>query len=387
LNSTPQLRRLKKLILLAIEVIIIIGLIYGVYTFSKVNNVTKTELDTTKVKVNEDIEETTEVSFTGYTTIALFGLDNRELGNYEAGNSDVIMIICINNDTKKMNLVSIYRDTYLNVSEDGMDFEKANSAYARGGCERAISMLNKNLDLNIDPENYITFDFASVADAINILGGVTINIQTEEELEYLNFYIDHTNGILGTDSGHISGTGKQLLDGTQAVAYSRIRYTAGNDYRRAQRQRVVLSKMIKKAKKASLSQMSEILDEIFPQIQTGMDQDELLSMANVMLKYKLKNMRGFPFYKTTKVIGSKGDCVLPCDLVTNVTKLHKILYQNEEYEPSETVETYNQQIINETGVTADSAVIDEYSESDDLDELNGNTTDTETETETETTAE
>ena len=372
MNGFAVLKIIKKIVILAVEVCIIAVLVYGVNLFSKINNVSTVEVDEEKVVVNEDIEEETVASFTGYTTIALFGLDNRTSGVYETGNSDVIMIIAINNDTQEMNLVSVYRDTFLNTASEEVSFHKANAAYAAGGVEQAISMLNKNLDLDIPSTNYISFDFKAVADVIDIIGGVTINITSEEELEYLNYYIDHTNGILGTDSPSVSGTGKQKLDGVQAVAYSRIRYTSGGDYRRAQRQRVVLSKMIKKVKKASLSELTQILDEVFPEIETGLSQSDLLDMASVMLKYDMEEMSGFPFDRATKTIGSKGSVVVPCDLVSNVTELHKLLYANETYTPSETVQSYSAQITSETGYTAESAISDDYSESDDLSELNGN---------------
>ena len=387
MNGFSALKVIKKIIILAAEVAIIAVLVYGVNMFSKINNVTTETLDEEKVVNNEDIEEETVAAFTGYTTIALFGLDNRTSGTYESGNSDVIMILAINNDTQEMNLVSVYRDTYLNTASEEVSFHKANAAYAAGGCEQAISMLNKNLDLDIPATNYISFDFQAVADVIDIIGGVTINITSEAELEYLNEYIEHTNGILGTDSPTISGTGKQKLDGVQAVAYSRIRYTSGGDYRRAQRQRVVLSKMIKKVKKASLSELNQILEEVFPEISTGLTQAELLEMASVMLKYDLDEMSGFPFDKATTTLGSKGSVVVACDLVSNVTELHQLLYENESYTPSETVQSYSAAITSETGMTTESSVDDDYSESDNLKELNGNESSSDTDEEEDSSSE
>lgn len=373
MNYPSRGRHIKKIIFLIVEVIIIAVLIYGGYMFSKLNNISQISLNGKKVKSN--VTETTQKTFTGYTTIALFGLDNRKAGEYQSGNTDVIMIICINNDTKEMNLVSVYRDTFMNVSSSDDDsaagtyFAKCNSGYARGGCEQAITMLNKNLDLNIGANDYISFDFKAVADCINILGGVDVNIASEEELGYLNKYIKHTNGILKTSSKTISTTGKHNLDGTQAVAYARIRYTKGMDFERAQRQRIVLNQMLKKVKNASVMQLSSILDKVFPEIQTGLSQQELLEMASVMLKYDLKSTRGFPFSKNLITLGGKGDVVVPCDLETNVTKLHKILYNDKNYTPSETVRSYNQQIINMTGYTAESGVNDMFSKNDDMKDL------------------
>lgn len=355
-----------KLILLLIEAVIVVVLIIGLVFTSHLGNFTRVGLNQKAIDTNQ-VDKSTQASFSGYTTIALFGLDNRQQGKLKTGNSDVIMIMSINNDTKDIKLVSVYRDTYLNVSGDDSttDFRKCNAAYAYGGENRAVSMLNKNLDLKID--NYVSFDFKSVAQAINILGGVDINISSQEELDYLNFYIKHTNGILHTHAKSVNGTGKQHLNGVQAVAYARIRYTAGGDYKRAQRQRVVFSKMMKKAKKADILTLNKIIKKVFPNIQTGLSQSEIISMASVMIHYDMKDSRGFPFYKNTETVGVKGSCVIPCDLETNVSRLHKYLYGNSNYTPSDTIQQYNKEIIAETGYTKDSADPDDFQKGDNFD--------------------
>jgi LCP family protein required for cell wall assembly len=297
----------------------------------------------------------------------MFGLDNRTQGVYTTGNSDVIMILNINNDTKEVSMVSVYRDTYLNVAavDESARFRKCNAAYSAGGAEQAVTMLNRNLDLDID--NYVAFDFSAVADAIDILGGVDIEIESEEELKWLNEYINATNQILGTSSGQISSTGTHTLDGVQAVAYARIRYTSGGDYKRAERQRRVFSVMVSKAKKANASQLLELIDAVFPKIQTDLSKKDMVTMATAMIGYDMANSGGFPYERTTttpsKTVGS---VVVPCDLVTNVTELHKQLFGTEDYEPSATVQEYNNIIINETGLTISDAENDQFNDSDDF---------------------
>ena len=358
-------RRKRKLILFIVEIAILVLLAIVLFIYNKFNLIQNDTLDKSKVKKNEVTEET-QATFEGYTTIALFGLDNRTSGVYTTGNSDVIMVMNINNDTKEVSMVSVYRDTYLNVAaaDEDATFRKANAAYARGGPEQAITMLNRNLDLDID--NYVAFDFMAVADAIDILGGVDIEIESEAELGYLNDYISDTSNTLGRKTARISGTGMQTLDGVQAVAYARIRYTAGGDYKRAERQRRVLSEMIKKAKKASASQLLELIDAVFPKIQTDLTQKDMVSMATAMIGYDMANSGGFPYDRTTDTPSkSVGSVVIPCDLESNVKQLHKQLFGTEDYEPSATVMEYNDFLINQ-GYTKEDAEADQFSDQDDF---------------------
>ncbi|MCC8080694.1 MAG: LCP family protein [Lachnospiraceae bacterium] len=350
-----------------IELIILALVLVALYFYQKLNLLdTSYQVDQAQIEVN-DVEEETLANFEGYTTIAMFGLDNRTQGVYSSGNSDVILILNINNDTKEMSLVSVYRDTYLNVAAVGEadKFRKCNSAYASGGVEQAITMLNRNLDLDID--NYVCVDFAAVAEAIDILGGVEIEIESEEELYWLNAYMDDTNKNLGTNEDYVSGTGTQTLTGVQAVAYSRIRYTSGDDYKRAERQRRVLSQMFEQAKSASLSQLNELIETVFPDIQTDLAKKDILTMAMAMLNYDLSSSGGFPYYKTTMTISSStGSVVVPLDLESNVIALHEQLFGTENYTPSSTVQDYSDYIISVTGLDADDAVEDRFTDSDDF---------------------
>ena len=332
----------------------------GFVVWKKLGTYKLKELDSSKVKVNK-VKEQTKKAYKGYTTLALFGLDNREKGQLDKGLSDVVMLLSINNDSKKIQMISVYRDTYLNISNTSVpNFTKCNAAYAYGGAEQAVSMLNKNLDLDIN--NYVTFDFSAVAKAIDILGGVSINISDQEELKWLNKYIDHTNGILDTHAPQIPSIGKHKLNGVQSVAYARIRYTSGWDYKRAQRQRIVFTQMISKVKKANFQQLQKLLNQVFPTIQTGLKKTELLNMVYTMASYHLSQSRGFPFYKISDK--ANGYAVIPCDLEKNVKALHNELYGNKEYKMSEIVSQYNRLIIAKTGKTALSEEEDEFSTAD-----------------------
>ena len=359
-------RRKRKLILFIVEIIILIIVAGALYVYSKLNLINRKELDQSKVGKNE-VSKETQQTFEGNTTIALFGLDNRDQGVYDTGNSDVIMVMNINNDTREVSLVSVYRDTYLNIAGEGEEekFRKANAAYSAGGAEQAVTMLNRNLDLDID--NYVAFDFKSVAEAIDILGGVEIDIESQAEMDYLNDYISYTSEYVGGSDEMIDHLGKQTLNGVQAVSYARIRYTAGGDFKRAERQRRVLNELIKKAKDASLTELNELVNTIFPEVSTDLTQKDIISMMPVMLKYDMANSGGFPYDKTTDTPSKKiGSIVIPCDLESNVIQLHKQLFGTEDYQPSETVQSYNDTIIDLTGKTTKDSETDQFSDQDDF---------------------
>ena len=369
-------RRKRKLILFIIEIIILILVAGALFLFNKLDKINTKKLDASKIG-KSDVSAETQKTFDGYTTIACFGLDNREQGVYETGNSDTIMIMNINNDTKEVSLMSIYRDTYLNVAAKGEDekFRKANSAYAYGGPEQAVTMLNRNLDLDID--NYVAFDFKAVAEAIDVLGGVEINVETEEERKYLNDYVSYTSQYVGGSNAEVEHTGLQTLNGVQAVSYARIRYTKGDDYKRAERQRRVLTEMIKKAKSASLSELNSLIDTVFPQISTDLSKKDIISMAAVMINYDMANSGGFPYSRDTFTPSKKlGSVVVACDLESNVIELHKRLFGTENYEPSATVKEYSEKIVDESGFTADHSADTRFSDQDDF---FGNGTSTQTE--------
>ena len=233
------------------------------------------------IEVNEGLSSESQEIMAGYTTIALFGLDNRSNGNLSKGNRDVIMIASINNDTHAVKLVSVYRDSYLDIG--GGTFKKCNSAYAKGGPEQAITMLNKNLDMDIT--DYVTVDFNAVVECVDLLGGVTIPEVSDEEAVQMHGYMDEINKLTKNNSKYLSGGGTNVeMDGVQACAYARIRYTTGDDYKRTERQRTVLTAMVQKAQKANLTTINSLIDELFGDIKTSFSNTELISLAAKVFK-------------------------------------------------------------------------------------------------------
>lgn len=346
-------RRRRRIIIYSVEIIVLLIVLAMLFVWTKINRIQREELDEEELHITQETQE----MLSGYTNIALFGLDNRSNGDFDTGRSDSIIVVSINNDTKEVKMVSIYRDTYLNMSDD--TYAKANAAYSKGGAQQAVSMLNMNLDLDIT--DYVTVDFNALVDCIDLLGGITVEI-TDEEAAIMNGetghqdYIAEIEQVTGKKSSHMNGGGTYNLDGVQATAYARIRYTAGDDYRRALRQRTVLSLMFEKAKKADLTTLNKIVNSVFDEISTSLTNGEILSMAASLQSYELVDTSGFPYYKNTKSVGNQGDCVIACDLETNVITLHEYLFENEDYTPSNTVQGISEKIVNKTGYTSESAV-------------------------------
>ena len=346
-SKRAKKRKKAKMITFAIEAVILIVLLVVLYVLNRTELLSKVTYDDEVVQdsVNELTEETLEV-MEEYTNIALFGLDTRQAGSLGKGNrSDTIMVASINNDTKDVKIVSIYRDSYLNLAND--KYRKCNEAYSVGGPEQAVAMLNMNLDLKID--HYMSVDFLAVSEVVDLLGGIEIDVD-EYEIEHLNNYTVETSKVTGEKTQKLTKTGLQTLDGVQATSYCRIRYTAGDDFKRTERQREVLETIAKKAKTMSVSQLDEIVKKVFPMCATNMTVDQLLAIAADGLSYNIVGTSGFPFDVVTDSVGSAGSCVVPVDMEKNVKQLHTYLFDATDYQPSETVVKISDKIKNDTGV-------------------------------------
>lgn len=279
----------------------------------------------------------------GFWTIAIFGVDSRD-GNLEKGAlSDVEMICNIDKATGETKLVSVYRDTYLKINSKGT-YHKINEAYFKGGHKQAIDALNENLDLNID--DYATFNWKAVADAINILGGVDLEI-TDAEFAYINGFITETVNSTGVGSYQLKKAGMNHLDGVQAVAYARLRLM-DTDFNRTERQRKVIGLAMEKAKKANFRTLSTLVSNVFPQVSTSIGINDVMSIAKGIGQYHLGETAGFPFSRTTMKIG-RMDCVIPTTLESNVTQLHQFLYNQTDYSPSSAVKKISDKISQESG--------------------------------------
>ena len=344
----------RKTILFVLEVFVLLLFIGGLWIYGQVTTrLDKIEddepdtiiQDTGEIVVNEQAEE----SLTGFTTYALFGIDHRDK-NAALGseNSDTMIIACVNNDTKEVRLVSVYRDTLLNIGTD--TYAKANAAYAYGGPTQAINMLNTNLDLNI--KDYVTVDFNALVTAIDCLGGLDIPL-SYAEIVHMNNYCKETAEETGKTYEPIPEPEPKPedleaivdtyhLNGVQAVSYCRIRYTASLDMGRTERQRNVIKLCVEKAKKAGLTTIFEIMDEVFPMVKTSLSKTEILKLIPTLIGYKLENTAGFPVnYKFSNI---KGSIIVPTTLESNVGLIHDFLFGEKDYVASDSVKEKSEKI-------------------------------------------
>lgn len=331
------------LIILLVLVIFILELGVAGYTFvnGKIGKMQKENIDTTAVGINEDTKE----ELKGYRNIALLGIDSRA-DDYGLGNrSDCIIIASLNQETNAVKLISVYRDTYVYVTENGTKrLDKITHAYSYGGAQNTLKSLNEALDLNIT--EFVTVNFDAVIAAVDSLGGVYIDIDSSE-IKYINDYIDATSQSSEIKSSHITSTGRQKLDGVQAVAYSRIRYTAGGDYKRTERMRTVVEAMLSKAKTLGVGQLNSFADTILPRIRTNISSSEIWGLVPKLASFKVTESLGWPY--ETKGITLDRWYGVPVTLQSNVEKLHKEAFGQDDYEASEAVKEMNSAIIKKTG--------------------------------------
>lgn len=330
------------LIILLLIIVIIAAVFAGGYWYvnDKLGKMQQIDIAEEDLNIDKQVEE----NLTGYRNIAIFGVDSRSSNLGKGNRSDCIIIASINNQTKEVKLASVYRDTYVQIQGHGLD--KINHAYSYGEAPLALGTLNTNLDLNI--KEFVTVNFDSVAEAVDQLGGIKMTI-TDAEVKYINGYISETSSVTGKESDKITSAGTYNLNGVQAVAYGRIRYTEGGDYKRTERMRDVIEAMLKKLQTKSIGEINSILDNVLPKIYTNIDSGSIIAEIPNITKYKITDSIGWPY-------NTKGKTMtlwygIPITLESNVTQLHQELFGEEDYEVSDKVKSISQQIINKTGYT------------------------------------
>ena len=348
-SGRKRARRRKRRILFAVEIAVIFFLVIALFVVYKLDLAdTGNKKDVEMATVNDEVQAHTDDkgddswNMNGYTNIALFGVDSRDTNLGKGARTDTIMIASLNNKTGEVKLCSVFRDTYLNIGND--TYNKANSAYSAGGAEQAIQMLNTNLDLDIDA--YVTVGFKALVDTIDDLGGVEVNI-TEEEIHFLNDYQIGTAeaiGIKQSDIVDIKSSGLQTLNGLQATSYCRIRYTKGDDFKRAERQRTVLTQIAEKAMASDPSTLNDIIDDVFPLCSTSLSKAEMVEYAAKAATFKIGEQSGFPFERSTGTMGKAGSSVVADNFSQNVIELHQFLFGDSEYSPSQTVQDISSKI-------------------------------------------
>lgn len=329
-------------IIVLVLVIILVLIVGSIFFFinSKLSKIQQVNIDESDLGVSSQVEE----NLSDYRNIALFGIDSRDSSLGKGNRSDCIIIASINNKTKEVKLISVYRDTYVNIEGYGLD--KITHAYSYGEASLALKTLNENFDLNIT--EFVTVNFDAVAEAVNALGGITINVEPEE-VNYINQYINETSEVTGLDTEKVTTSGSQTLDGVQAVAYARIRYTEGGDYKRTERMRTVVEAMANKFKTKSISEMNQIIDQILPEVYTNITAGDIFSLLPSIASFNVTDSIGWPY--ETKGITLDRWYGVPVTLESNVKQLHQEAFGETDYTPSDKVKEISNQIIEKTGYT------------------------------------
>ena len=364
-----KMRRRKIIFGIEIAVLLILSGILFVYAWinRSMDKMNQDTLDSSQIQINSEVKANTDLSqMSGTQVIALVGVDARGVKGSELAesmNSDTIILCCIDHDKQEIRMVSIMRDTWMNMAkytDEYYEFDKANSAYNRGGPESMLSMLNTNLDLALT--DYVTVNFKALADAIDVLGGLDIEM-TNAECVHANNYnreVSEAQGVeyeaipydedLGDDYSEV-----RHVSGALATSYARIRYGGGDDAKRTSRQRIVINLMVQKLKQ-NPTKIPEILDKVMGNVSTSLTKNEILELGMHAVTYTMGTSYAYPFqlcYGENVVNALGEDVVIPVTLEFNVRELHEYLYPGLSYEPSAAVTEYSDYIARKSGYDED----------------------------------
>lgn len=332
------------LIVVLILVIGIGGTIAAGLTVVKntLDNVGRIELDPDMIGINPQVDS----ELRNYRNIAILGIDARDMSNDENVRSDAIIVASINKKTSEIKMFSVYRDTMLDLGDDTPGLDKVTHAYFYGGPTKVLYALNKNMDLNI--KEVVVVNWKSVADTVDALGGLDIEIKDSEIYE-MNKYIQDTYNSIGGSNEKIKKAGMQTLNGNQAVTYARIRKdSVEGDYRRNERMKIVVQAAFEKAKGMKVSTIEDISEEILPEIKTNMSSADMMGMLLKLTSYTMTDSVGWPYEVGS--YSSNGWYGPPVTLESNVSKLHEEFFAQEDYTPTQDVQKISSRISAKTGL-------------------------------------
>ena len=322
-------RSVGKTIALIIGILLILTLCVGIaYVATKWSKVQTEKISAKDLSINREVKHEK-----GYLNVALFGLDSRDADLGVGNRSDTIIVASLNKETGEIRLVSVYRDTLLELGDGS--YNKCNAAYSFGDAEAATAMVNRNLDLDV--KKYVACTWKALIDAVDAVGGLEINV-AEDELSELNFHMKDTSQHTGVKAKPVKKAGLQVLNGIQATTYARIRKTDGGDFKRTERQREVLTKLFEKLRDCKPSQLNKIVDLVFPQVKTNFKLREVLSYTTKISHYAVSETMGFPVAVSGANFEGIGSCVMADNFASDVLTVHQFLFgQDTEYTPSEKV--------------------------------------------------
>jgi len=273
--------------------------------------------------------------------VAVFGVDGRD--DVEGERTDTIMIASADYQHSKVKITSLMRDTYVYINPK-YDYDKLNAAYAYGGPNLALQTINQNFDTTIT--DYITIDFDAMVSMVNAVGGVTIDIETEDELDWVNEYLMDVNEKVATGSPFLEETGSQLVDGSQALSYCRVRYVGDGDFDRTLRQRVVFEQVLSKALSLSLKDQYNLIMTTLPYVETSLSTLEIIKYGANLALMPSKDIEQdrFPTDELISLDMLDGvSYVIPNTLNKNIEALYQFIYETA-YTPSDTATTISDEI-------------------------------------------
>ncbi|MHB9922128.1 LCP family protein [Clostridium botulinum] len=311
----------KKWILSIVAVIILISVVSALYVYSKLESVKKVPIskDDKELKIDKKAESYGD----DVINIAFFGLDRRK--KEEPSRSDAVMILSLDKKHKKVKLSSIMRDSYVDIEGHGKT--KLNHAYAYGGPELAIKTINSNFKLNI--RDFVAVDFYGLENIIDTVGGVEIPVRSDE-IKYINSYMQGTAKVENKAIQEVQNPGLQNLNGMQAVAYARIRYTSGGDYERTERQRTVLTAIMNKIKKLGPTEFPKVVSSLLPNVESSLSSTEIMKMGTSAFALGIDNVeqQRFPLdnYCEGKLID--GIYYLLFNEEKTIDQMHKYIFED-----------------------------------------------------------
>ncbi|MEY8364076.1 LCP family protein [Anaerovoracaceae bacterium 41-7] len=327
-----RLKGWQKAIFIALIVILVTVSCVAGYVVSKLDKIDRVKLDE---------KELSCVDVDGYINILLLGVDSRDMEDIQGSGADAIMILSIKEETGEVKLMSVYRDTYLKFGNTDT-YGKITDANRIGGPAMMIQSLNQAMDMNIS--KFVVVNFKAVSDLVNAVGGITVDVQ-EEEIQQLNKYTVQTANNIGQKTYKlVESAGEQTIEGVQAVSYGRIRKGVGDDYKRTERMRIVLTKVFEKLKTMNIGKLDDLLDMMLPQVQTNLSNNDMLGLAMRLANFNIKSGAGWPYNVTGGLLNGIS-YVFPDNLAENTTKLHQEMFNQQDYVPSDTVENISATII------------------------------------------
>ncbi len=340
----------KFFIIIILLALIAVGFLFS-YVWSMLSNVNTIDL-------GDDlyIDSQVQTDLAPYKNILIAGVDAREGESFDTTRTDAIMILSLDTVNKEYRLISVYRDTLLEIeTSEGEEYlGKINGANSSAGIASTVRALNKNMDLNID--EVVMVNWKTVADFVDGIGGIEVEIKDYEIDEMNKFIIDTSNNI-GGSTELIEEAGLQNLNGVQAVTYARIRKVGNADFERTERMRVLVDASLKKMLTLDLVTLDSVAEQGSQDVVTSLNKEDILRLAFDLYQYKPGDNTGWPYleiedgsYLTSTGLVDGASTVIPRTLTENVVRLHELMFKQPDYEPTETVEEINDWITQKTGL-------------------------------------